>query len=79
MDGNEDDNTTAKLRTYLKRVTADLHDTRERLRQAEAVRTEPLAIIGMSCRFPGGVASPEDWYSATARAASTTPKWAPTA
>ncbi|MFC4536968.1 SDR family NAD(P)-dependent oxidoreductase [Sphaerisporangium dianthi] len=52
-----------KLRAYLKRATAELQDTRRRLREAEAGNREPIAIIGMSCRFPGGVRSPEDlWH-----------------
>ncbi|MEU1287494.1 type I polyketide synthase [Kitasatospora sp. NPDC005856] len=54
------------LRDYLKRVTADLHRTRQRLADFEAADTEPLAIIGMSCRFPGGVRSPEDLWRVVA-------------
>ncbi|TXL83441.1 beta-ketoacyl synthase N-terminal-like domain-containing protein, partial [Streptomyces sp. IB2014 016-6] len=48
-----------KLREYLKKVTADLRQTRRRLEEARSAEPDPIAIIGMSCRFPGGVESPE--------------------
>ncbi|MFF4948337.1 type I polyketide synthase [Streptomyces chattanoogensis] len=51
-----------KLVDYLKWVTNDLHQTRQRLREVESAKQEPIAIVGMSCRLPGGVRSPEEFW-----------------
>jgi rifamycin polyketide synthase module 1/2/3 len=61
MPGNEE-----KLREYLKLVTADLRQTRQRLHAVEARSSEPIAIVGMACRYPGAVSSPEDLWQLVA-------------
>ncbi|MGF1428947.1 type I polyketide synthase [Kitasatospora sp. LaBMicrA B282] len=52
----------AKYLDYLKKATADLRSTRRRLREVEAKDHEPIAITAMSCRYPGGVRTPEDLW-----------------
>ncbi|WP_433261701.1 type I polyketide synthase [Actinosynnema sp. CS-041913] len=51
-----------KLADYLRWVTADLHRTRQRVRELEAAAAEPVAVVGIGCRFPGDVGTPDELW-----------------
>jgi acyl transferase domain-containing protein/NADP-dependent 3-hydroxy acid dehydrogenase YdfG/acyl carrier protein len=53
--------TDDKLLEYLKRVTADLARTKEQLRELQARQPEPIAIVGMGCRYPTAHGPDELW------------------
>lgn len=60
----------SETRDVLRRALEAIDDLTARLHRAEHRSSEPLAVVGMACRFPGGATTPDSYWSLIRDAAS---------
>ncbi|MEL6327362.1 MAG: type I polyketide synthase, partial [Cyanobacteria bacterium J06626_23] len=54
---------TTDYRTLMSKALLELKDMRSKLAASEAKKTEPIAVVGLGCRFPGGGNQPDDFWT----------------
>ncbi|MFG6100259.1 thioester reductase domain-containing protein [Leptothoe sp. ISB3NOV94-8A] len=59
---HQPDGLSATSLSATKRALIALREMRAELQAVKSAQTEPIAIIGMGCRFPGGVNSPDEFW-----------------
>ena len=62
-DGSDAADRNAGNADALRRALGALRELRARLAQAEQAAHEPVAIVGIGCRFPGGSSTPERYWA----------------
>ncbi|WP_416873262.1 type I polyketide synthase [Kitasatospora sp. SC0581] len=55
-----------QLLDALRKLAAEHFETRERVKELESGAREPIAIVGMGCRYPGGAVGPEEFWNLVA-------------
>ncbi|CAA0078674.1 Narbonolide/10-deoxymethynolide synthase PikA1, modules 1 and 2 [BD1-7 clade bacterium] len=48
--------------SFQKKLLQLIDDQDQRIRELESATSEPIAIVGMACRLPGGIKTPDDFW-----------------